>query len=319
MAPLARWTAWLRAIAALLYESAVALPLLMIVDGLDPDRAVPQSAESGTTPPCARCAALALYPTLRFAVLGVLSGTMLAPGLDHASAATRVATAIRVWPEYLRLLIYPRDLVADYGPNVLVLATWRDPIVWLSLAIGVLIITSAVVYRRRAPWWTAAVAWFIAGIFIVSNLVVPVGILLAERNLYLPSIALAFAAVPVVALLERRRTLAIAIGVVVFALGTARTWTRTPVWRSTTTVLADGRVTPESFHAQSYLGDVAMRGGKYDEAAPLRARVQHAAGPIIGESCACVDKRNGARRSALRASRAASRFESLPLPHRCAA
>ena len=253
--------------ALLTKESAVSLPLLLvIVDGLDPQRRTPLWRTVWDDAPLYLLMAMLFggYMGLRYAVLTVFTGSTLAPALVGASTATRIATAISIWPQYLRLLVYPRDLVADYGPNVLVAAHWGAPIVWMSLALGAVVLATAVMLRRRVPWWTAAVAWFAASIFVVSNLAVPVGIVLAERTLYLPSVALAFAAVPLVELGRRlpRSAIAAAAAGLLLALGAARTWTRTPDWRSTDVLLTQlAAAHPESYYAQVYLGDNAMHAG----------------------------------------------------------
>lgn len=256
--------------ALLVKETAVALPLLLVVvDFLDPERRVPLWRAVWNDAPLYVLLAGVFggYLGLRYAVLGVLAGTTPATALLGVSPAVRVATAVRMWPEYLRLLIWPRDLVADYGPNVLVAASWREPAVYASLLLGGVVLASAAALRHRAPWWTAAVAWFVASVFVVSNLIVPVGVLLAERTLYLPSVGVAFAAVPLVALGRRRARAAWAVGVLVTVLAIARVWTRTPVWRSTDTLLAQlAEAHPESFEGQSYLGDSAMHAGHAAEA-----------------------------------------------------
>ncbi len=270
--PVLRWVGIAACfLAALLAkESAVSLPLLLvIVDWLDPERrGALWRTVWGDAPLYLLLAALfAGYMGLRYAVLTVFSGSTLAPALLGASTATRIATAISIWPQYLRLMVYPRDLVADYGPNVLTAAHWGEPIVWIGLALGIAVFAGAVLLRRRAPWWTAAVAWFAASVFVVSNIPVAVGILLGERTLYLPSVALAFAAVPLVALGRRVPRTAVAVGLLALGLCVARTWTRTPDWRSTDIMLAQlAAAHPESFYAQTYLGDNALRAGHPQEA-----------------------------------------------------
>ncbi len=277
--------------ALLTKESAVSLPLLLvIVDWLDPERRTSLGRTMWDDAPLYLLLGMlfAGYMGLRYAVLTVFSGSTLAPALIGASTATRIATAISMWPQYLRLLVYPRDLAADYGPNVLTAAHWNAPIVWVSLALGAVVFASAVMLRRRVPWWTAAVAWFVASIFVVSNLAVPVGILLAERTLYLPSVALAFVAVPLVEWGRRVPRVAIPAAALVLVLGVARTWTRTPDWRSTDVMLSQlAAAHPESFYAQTYLGDRALRAGHPREA------VQHYSiawslerNPQIGENYA---------------------------------
>ncbi|HUX32584.1 MAG TPA: hypothetical protein VMV51_01825 [Gemmatimonadaceae bacterium] len=268
----ARWVAVAACfLAALLVkETAVCLPLLLIVaDFLDPTRRGPLWRKVLDDAPLylLLTAVLAGYLGLRYAVLGVFAGTTPAPALVGRSAAARVATAIRIWPDYIRLMIWPRDLVAEYGPNVRVAASWRDPAVYASLLLGGTVLVSAAAFWRRAPWWTAAVAWFAASVFVVSNLVVEVGVLLAERTLYLPSAAVALAAVPLTALGRRRPRLALAVGGLAVTLAVARVWTRTPDWRSTDTLLTQlAAAHPESFEAQTYLGDSAIHAGHPREA-----------------------------------------------------
>ncbi|HET7630752.1 MAG TPA: hypothetical protein VFK16_00410 [Gemmatimonadaceae bacterium] len=256
--------------ALLVKESAVALPLLLvIVDYLDPGRRQPLWRTVWDDAPLYLLLAVlfAGYLGLRYAVLGVVAGTTPSAALVGQSSAVRVATALRTWLDYIRLMIWPHDLVAEYGPNVRTAASWRDLAVYLGLAAGGAILASAVWARRRAPWWTATVAWFAASVFVVSNLVVGVGIILAERTLYLPSVGLALAVVPLVALGSRHARVAWAVAAVAGGLAVARTWTRTPVWKSTTTVLVQlASSHPESFMAQSFMGDSAMRAGNAPEA-----------------------------------------------------
>lgn len=256
--------------ALLVKETAVALPLLLvIVDFLNPDRRTPLWRTVWNDAPLYLLmgALFGGYVGLRYAVLGVIAGTTPAPALVGRSGAVRVATAFRTWLDYIRLMVWPRDLVAEYGPNVRVAASWRDLPVYLGIAAGGAVMAGAVRLRRRSPWWTAAVAWFAASVFVVSNLVLGVGIVLAERTLYLPSVGLAFAAVPLTALGRRRPRAAVLAGIAIAGLAVARVWTRTPVWKSTDVLLTQlARAHPESFEAQSYLGDSAMRAGHPREA-----------------------------------------------------
>ncbi len=256
--------------ALLVKETAVALPLLLvIVDFVNPKRTESLWRTVWNDAPLylLMAAVFGGYVGLRFAVLGVIAGTTPAPALVGKSSAVRVATAFRTWLDYIRLMVWPRDLVAEYGPNVRVAASWRDLTVYLGIAAGGVVLASAVWLRRRSPWWTAAVAWFAASVFVVSNLVLRVGVVLAERTLYLPSVGIAFAAVPITAVGRRRPRLAVLVGAVAAVLAVARVWTRTPVWKSTDVLLTQlARAHPESFEAQSYLGDSAMRAGHPQEA-----------------------------------------------------
>jgi protein O-mannosyl-transferase len=291
--PVVRWVGIAACFLAglLTKESAVALPLLLVVvDGLDPERRQPLRRTVWDDAPLYLLLLMVLagYVGLRYAVLSVFNGSTLSPLLGGASAATRIASAVSVWPQYLRLLAYPRDLVADYGPNILTAHHWGDPIVWAGLAIGVAVLASAVVLRRLSAWWTAAVAWFVAAIFVVSNLAFPVGILLAERTLYLPSVALAFVCVPLVAVGRRVPRAAVGVAALALVLGVARTWTRTRDWKSTTIMLTQlAAAHPESYYAQTFLGDMAVHAGHAQQAVDHYARAWAIAPfPGIGESYA---------------------------------
>ena len=93
-----------------------------------------------------------------------------------------------------------------------------------------------------------AIAWFALAILPVSNLLFTVEIVLAERTLYLPSVALSIlvgAALVHVAITRRRWIAAVLALWVVFFAGV--TLHRNPVWDSTDTVFEDlRRKHPES-------------------------------------------------------------------------
>ncbi len=247
-------------------ESAVALPaLLVLVDalrgrGAGPGEAAAMDAAGGAEMDggvtrgtgvlallrrnagllAALVAGLVVYIVQRQSVLGAGgTGTDPAPYLRDLSTADRLATAVRLWPEYLRLMLYPADLSAEWGPDTLRPATWGEPLVWGGLLLGMALAAAAWRSWAGGRWVAAAVLWFAAAVLPVSQIVFPVGVLLAERTLYLPSVGLAFLLVPLVDTVRRHpgriRPAAMAAAVVL-ALLAARTWTRTPSWKSTEAV-----------------------------------------------------------------------------------
>jgi tetratricopeptide (TPR) repeat protein len=116
----------------------------------------------------------------------------------------------------------------------------------------------------------AAVAWFALAVLPVSNLLFAVGVLLAERNLYLPSVAVAFLVPPLVHAAARgRRELRLAAAgaaAVLLALGAAKTWTRTPVWHSTGSVLRSMMEShPELWWVDWTAGKILVQRGRTDE------------------------------------------------------
>jgi len=219
-------------------------------------------------------AALVGYVLLRAHVLvGDTMGTDAAPYLLDVSTADRLATAVRVWPEYLRLMLWPRDLSADWGPDAIIPVGWDSPRAWLGVVVGIGLAACVWASWRRSRWVAAAIAWFAAAVFLVSNLPFAVGVLIAERTLYLPSVGLAFLLPPLVGMVARERPAvrraAAALFAVLLALGAVRTWLRTPVWRSSSAVF-DAMVEdhPELWWVEWKAGQLLSKAGRIDEAIP---------------------------------------------------
>jgi tetratricopeptide (TPR) repeat protein len=253
-------------------ESAVMLPgLLALLGWLNPERGERLAAvlrrEWGMF--AALFVVLGAYLVLRYSVLGGLAGSLPVAFMRDVSGTDRLATAIRVWPEYLRLLVFPKNLVADYAPRVLTPTNWHDTRVWIALPLGLLTLGLAVAWRRRFPWAALAVLWFAIAILPVANLLFPVGVLLAERTLYVPSVAVAFA-IPALEPWYRQlrlpaRRLAIGLAAVLVCLGAARTWMRNPAWASTKAFYETlVREHPESYRSMWYAADMEMRQGNVD-------------------------------------------------------
>lgn len=194
---------------------------------------------------------LLFYLAVRLDVVGTLRGEVPAPELIGLTARDRIFTGLSIWVDYLRLLVVPLDLSADYGPAVRFPAQGFDPIVLVGTTILVGAIGIAMWGRRSFPPVSLGMAWIVLALLPVSNLVVPAGVLLAERTLYLPSVGIAL----VVGGLFQRTThkprrrgwmLALTLVVVLFA---ARSALRVPVWESSETVLES----LEQGHPRSHL------------------------------------------------------------------
>jgi 4-amino-4-deoxy-L-arabinose transferase-like glycosyltransferase len=144
---------------------------------------------------------------------------------------------LQVVPMWARLLTWPTHLQADYGPDDLVRHASIVPSGALGLGLVVAALAIIVFARRRAPVVCFGLAWCAVGLFPVMN-VVPTGIVLAERTLFLPSIGFLIAAGAAGAEVARRwpgittrRILIIACSVLAL-LGVARSVGRHRVWNS---------------------------------------------------------------------------------------
>ena len=214
---------------------------------------------------------LGVYLGIRTAVLGTAVGNDAAGYLQVLGPAERVMTAVAIWPEYLRLMLFPLELAADYSPGVLMPVESFGPRVLAGLLVGALLVLAVAYTWRRARGVAVGILFFAVAVLPVSNLIIPVGILLAERTLYLPSVGLALAAAGAWGWLEARRVewrpAAIGAAVVLLTLASARTWTRTPTWGSTGTVMTTlARDHPESFRVQWLLASQLQQQGRLDQA-----------------------------------------------------
>lgn len=218
-------------------------------------------------------AVLGGYLLLRWSVLGTVVGEVPAPSLIHLSSLDRVLTSFTLWPEYLRLMVFPRVLSADYAPAVLLPATSMSADVWLGLV--VLGVAGAVAWwaRKHAPALSLGLLWFGVAVLPVCDLIVPTGILLAERTLFLPSVGAAFALAGVVTLVVtagsvRERWALGTVGVLAGLALFIRTVDRNPTWLSSYIVF-DTLATehPESYRSFLARGNGLRRVGQLDEAA----------------------------------------------------
>ncbi|OLC47129.1 MAG: hypothetical protein AUH68_01545 [Gemmatimonadetes bacterium 13_1_40CM_4_69_5] len=177
----------------------------------------------------------------------------VAPPFLGVGASGRLAVALPAILRAARLLVWPLDLSADYTPQVIPApgAFGAAALVGVIVVLGVLML--ALRTRRGAPALCFAAAVAALAYLPTSNLLFASGVVLAERNLYLPVLLVAVLAgmgAMVIALrtLSYRRTAA-AIAAMVFVLG-ARSARRLPVWRDNRALLLTTLVEhPESYRA----------------------------------------------------------------------
>ncbi len=154
----------------------------------------------------------------------------------NLSYANRVLTMLGVVPQWLRLLLWPAHLSSEYAPPYIDIAQGPElsQLPGLLLLLGVLGI--AVASWKRQPRITFAIAWVVIILLPSSNFILPAGIILAERTLFLPSVGamlLVGMAVPwVQQRLARQSAKMAAAGTLacLLGLGAWRSFDRTTVW-----------------------------------------------------------------------------------------
>jgi protein O-mannosyl-transferase len=201
------------------------------------------------------------YVVARWGVLGHELVGRPAPVFFGASPVAVRLTAVAALADVARLLVFPLTLRVDYSPAERTLVT--TPLD-SRFALGLLCVAawSALLWltwRRGRRVEAFGLGWIAIALFPVSNLVVPVGVLLAERALYLPSAGLALAAGAWLKDLEQRR-LALVLSVLVVA-GGVRTALRVPVWQDTRAMIgSELEDSPRSFAGPAHMVVMYLNG-----------------------------------------------------------
>jgi len=200
-------------------------------------------------------ASLALLWAARAAVLGGLTPQVVYVDNPLRATGFLVArwTAIKVIAMDLGLLVWPAGLRCDRSYNEIALAGPADPLAWIGFVAVVAILSTVIARWRRDRLPLFAAGFFAIAILPVSNLAVPIGSIMAERFLYLPSVAFAVVAVALAerVLSKRAATLLLAAAM---ALGSARTFARNSAWHDNLALAsADVEGAPGSFKLHEML------------------------------------------------------------------
>ncbi len=225
----------------------------------------------------------------RHGALGVLIGEVPAIALSGLSPVDRVLTALGIVPQYFRLLLWPAHLSSVYGPPDLNAAHQFGGAQALGLLLILAALSLAVACRRRLPAVTFGVIWTAIALLPVSNLLVPTGILLAERTLFLPSIGAMIAVGGLLGVMLERTAgrprlgaLARAALVLVLLAGTVQSALRQPVWRDNASIILQTlRDAPRDYRAWHYYGNYLF--GQH-RTADAQAALEHAVGLYQGDA-----------------------------------
>ncbi len=208
-----------------------------------------------------------------FALGGDLVGTFTAEALEGLTMGGRAMTMVTVVPHWFRLLLWPAHLQADYSPREIEAALSWDAEHTQGALLLVLALGLAVICWKRFPVVTFGLMWTAIGIFPVSNVLVPTGIVLAERTLFLPSIGMMLVvgglAAPAIEWLRRAKrpiqvASLIAVGAVL-VMGTTRSLSRHLVWKNHFNLWYQTAIdAPLSFRAHHALAQLLVNAGAHE-------------------------------------------------------
>ena len=209
----------------------------------------------------------ALVTLMAQRVAGAASGARSVPFL------LRCENALTAYGAYLAKIFWPRDLAVFYPhPAVVGSHAWRDLLgaCVLSGLVVLLACWTAILWRRRHPWFLVGWAWYLITLVPVIGLVQVGAQAYADRYTYLPSIGVfvivAFAAN---AWIEHRPSHRMPVLVALGILSSLSwlTWRQVSVWKSSASLFEHAiEVTDENPIAHAGLGFALLEAGELDAA-----------------------------------------------------
>lgn len=196
-----------------------------------------------------------------------------------ASGAEKLATEIATTLNYLKLLLFPHPLSADYSYNSIPYKDFSNPIVWLSLVVHAgLVVAMVLLFPRRASGTSSskpaivgidyhgilcfAIAFYLLHLLLVCNIFFDIGATMGERLIFHSSVGFAIAvayflckgAEKIKPAVNGQRALA-GLMVVIILLSGYKTMSRNMDWKNDSTLFrADLKTVPNSVLV---LGNVA--------------------------------------------------------------
>ncbi len=232
---------------------------------------------------CALVLVLVVYVWMRYAALGVLARPYPPSKLDNVlalmPAGERILGAVGVLGRYFKLLVWPWPLSMDYSFAQIPVEGVEATLWMLAGALGFLAWGYASWrLRKEMPWVAFGLVVFIGAYLPVSNLLIPMGTIMAERVLYLPSAGFLIALVPTAGVLLTKRDWRIAASLLVIACLTfgALTLKRNQDWGDALRFWRrTAEVSPNSARALRVYGQALIDRNRFREAvAPLRKSVE---------------------------------------------
>lgn len=180
-----------------------------------------------------------------------------------ASKAQKYATEISTTLNYLKLLIFPHPLSADYSYNAISYKDFANPLVWLSIIVHLGMILAGIKLLKKRHVLTFAIMFYLANLFLVCNIFLNIGATMGERLIYHSSvgfvIAVAFLLVKGLQKLNygetTKRTVLIGLLVIVIAACAFKTIERNADWKNDITLFTkDVETVPNSTLANGNAG-----------------------------------------------------------------
>ncbi len=182
----------------------------------------------------------------------------------------KLATVFHTLGYYLKLLLFPHPLTHDYYPRHIDLMTWSNWQPLLSLLIHLALLVYGIIGLTKKDKLSFGILFYFGTLFIVSNILFPVGTNMSERFLFMPSVGFSFAIAILlyrwykksagkIDLFNKMIPMLSVAGLLVLAFG-IKTMVRNPVWKDNFTLFTtDINVSQNSAKLQNAVGGELIR------------------------------------------------------------
>ncbi|MCC6691205.1 MAG: tetratricopeptide repeat protein [Bacteroidia bacterium] len=138
-----------------------------------------------------------IYLMIRFSIVVIKADVPDNEVLNNpylfATKSQKIATEISTTFNYLKLLLFPHPLSADYSYNSIPYKNFSHPLVWLSILVHVGMIYAGIKLFKKRHVLTFAIAFYLANLFLVCNIVLNIGATMGERLIYHSSVGFVIA------------------------------------------------------------------------------------------------------------------------------
>jgi hypothetical protein len=101
-----------------------------------------------------------------------------------ATGSQKIATEISTTFNYLKLLVFPHPLSADYSYNAIPYKSFTNPIVWLSIVTHIGMLIGGIQLFKKRHVLSFAIAFYLMNLFLVCNIILNIGATMGERLIY---------------------------------------------------------------------------------------------------------------------------------------
>ncbi len=211
-------------------------------------------------------AVTAVYLVIRLSVLSGIGPVGGSKVFHLKSISARVYTMSVVFMNYVKLLFYPVGLSPEKR-DFPIFENLLEPGVIPGILVVILVVFIAFYMLKRRKLIAFCVFWFLIALLPVSN-IIPIGILIADRLLYLPSVGFSILmAMPLLAVKKRKSNLMTFMLIAVIVSYSLVTMKRNTDWKNDL-ILWERTVQrfPDNYVAHNNIGALYYIRGMYDKA-----------------------------------------------------